>query len=254
MAGVFPLFLLIPGDSPTHPTASEVTDKNRAFVQGLAADVATSDPSKKITSLEALARMFESREISDDGTAKGRLSALRDVFARPGVAGAFLGLPGAGADPKTNAPTSQFDSSGFGKQFQDTESQPQHFLFALQATVDPSEYAGSLPGLLPDSLAAAATERLAVGHEQAPGNVTGAVAVIGRIWLAFWRPSSSDIEAFEKGDYSKITHFDGEPSLNQADLRLPRAGFELGELIRTGDIKTGGEAASWIREHLGQDN
>ena len=88
-------------------------------------------------------------------------------------------------------------------------------------------------------------------HEQAPGNVRGPVAVATRLWLAVWRPTKEDIEAFEEGDFGRIKQFEGEPPISGADLRLSQAGMEFARLVRSGEIETKEQAADWIRQTLG---
>jgi len=124
---------------------------------------------------EALAQLFESSAISDDGTPAGRLRAVLEATEHAAVPGLQTGI--------------KFHDKGFRKEFQDpwesSDNQVGHFLTAVGLSFNPAKvnesFAGrSLRAWLGAPAAMSDEEvaiRLCVGHEKAadPGKATAAI-------------------------------------------------------------------------------
>jgi hypothetical protein len=116
------------------------------------------NPATAMEAAQALAAMFESTDISDDGTVAGRLEAILAATEGP-FPGAHFAIP--------------FDDSGFREEFQDpwpdSSNQVGHFLTAVNLSYNPAVVRGlrfllDAPDSMPDEAVAL---RLVIGHEKA---------------------------------------------------------------------------------------
>jgi hypothetical protein len=237
---------------------------------------------------EALAQMFESSALSDDGTPAGRLRAILEATESSIVPGLQTGI--------------KFHDSGFRTEFTDpwpsSDNQVGHFLTAVGLSFNPAKVAQSFMGRrLRDWLGADASMsdsevamRLTVGHEKSPdpgagtaagggflGGILGgavgagigaAAAVLGAFRDQFAAATDSDIQVFTAAEKALgsstpldlaaansklrggITVDPTGRGNSYQDLLLSLYGWRLGQWIKAGKFKTGAEIAAWVRANL----
>src|SRR5215468_7756209 len=208
---------------------------------------------------EALAQMFESSSLSDDGTVAGRLRAVLDATEHVAVPGLQTGIT--------------FHQSGFRSEYHDpwpsSDNQVGHFLTAVGLSFNPAKVAQSFAGRsLRDWLGADSAMsneevalRLCVGHEKAPdpgpgtaiggailggigsgllppglvpgGPVGGAAAGAAMAILMAFRDqfaaaTNEDVQAFKSG----VTNLGGSKALNLAAASSALRGIAVNESLR----------------------
>lgn len=239
------------------------------------------DQVPKPSDAEALAQMFESSWIKDDGTVAGRLTAILDATEKSLVPGLQTGI--------------EFHDEGFRKEFKDpwpsSDNQVGHFLTAVGLGFNPAKVEETVMGRsLRDWIGApkkmSSTEvalRLIIGHEKGPdpglgtafwgwfeGGVGGAAgAVLEAFRAQFAAATDADVQVFisaeqNLGTGSPLDLASASSTLSgirvdstlrgnsYQDLLLSLYGWRLGQWInysgRKYATKTG--VAAWIRTNL----
>lgn len=220
---------------------------------------------------EALVRMFVDKGIIDDGTVQGRLDVILEATQRYPIPGLQTGI--------------EFSDVGFigdrnpgGEGYRDphesSRNQVGHFLSAVGLGYGPTKVNAPIPllgGRIRDAVGAPPTMsdeevgiRLIVGHEK---KADPSIPAPADFKAQFQSATDEDVAAFRKakaalGTATEIDMKAAEPFLKKIqidptqrgnsiqDLRLSLAGLNLGERIRSGEIKSREEAAAWVRQNL----
>jgi hypothetical protein len=179
--------------------------------------------------VEALAQMFESSTIIDNGTVAGRLEAILAATEHAVVPGLHTGI--------------SFHDRGFRAEFRDpwpsSDNQVGHFLTAVGLSYNPAKVEQSLLGRrlrdwlgAPDTMSSTEVAlRLTIGHEKAPDpslwTAAGGAAVGGLIGGAIPVPGTAPIGAGAGGALAILGAFrDQFAAATAADVRV----FTLAEM------------------------
>jgi RHS repeat-associated protein len=216
--------------------------------------------------VEALARMFESKDIKDIETPSGLTSA--EVRLKTILFGTAM-FPGIQFGPAIEGWT----DAGFRNEFQDKRNQVGHFLTAVSLGYQPD-----IMGLYRDRLGARedmsnleVALRSIVGHEKEPDPEGWLEKMFGGYYRKqFQSATLSDIKTFllaEKklgttpkleteeafSELEKIKVCEGCRGCSYEDLRLSLLGWYFGQRIRNKEkgFRTPQEVANWIRTNLG---
>ncbi len=209
----------------------KIVEKNRVRIEAIR-DAAPHD-------VEALARMFTDKKITDDGTVVGRVNAIFEATAHDVIPGLQTGI--------------EFGQSGFRKEFLDpwpsSENQVGHFLTAVRLAFDPGvvEYNPFVLAILDAWWDSEIPLRLIIGHEKEPD--PGVFDISVGFEAQYRATTDEDIKNFKAGKLDAIKVGKGRGN-SMADLKLSYKGWILGRWIAEGRFKSGKEIADWIRNAL----
>jgi hypothetical protein len=238
---------------------------------------------------EALAQIFESLALTDDGTVTGRLKGILAATEHRWVPGLQTGV--------------DFHDSGFRADFKDpwpdSDNQVGHFLTAVGLSFNPAKVEQSFFGnKLRDWLTAPTSMpsqevamRLTIGHEKSADppirmlKILGAFVAFGApevlpefvslaakivmdaFRLQFLSTSASDLTVFADADSAlgatsplnlaaakaKLLGITVDPTKygnSYQDLLLSLYGWRLGQQIKAGKFTAKADVATWVRDNL----
>lgn len=223
---------------------------------------------------ETLARLFEDREIRDDGSLGGRIDALLEATEHRWLPRIHTPLDVPGLYEVRG-----FSHNGFRPEFEDpwpgSRDQVGHLLtaFALAVrpeTVDARRLAVRVRDLVGAPRGMPRTEvalRLTIGHEKRPDPGRHDPLILLKLRRQFASATDDDVASFVAavervvdgapgGDLAAAPgpltsiHVGSGTGNSRQDLRLSIAAYVLAELVTTGRLAAGADVAAWIRRNL----
>ena len=251
------------------PSPSAVTERDRANLRRILAIRAQAG----FDDAEALARMFEDDGIADDDTLQGRLWSILRATQQHWLPGRHtpLDLPGLREIRVAG-------DAGFRSEFRDpwahSRDQIGHFLTALGLFLYPEtvrtrrlgvrvrDWVRAPKGMSDEEVAL----RFIIGHEKVPDPILGDPRALIQFPKQFTSATAADVATYHQAlealglgwrvdleagvrILSGIQAGKGRGNSIQ-DLSLSLMACRLGQLIRGGVVRSGAEAAAWIRDNL----